>query len=203
LNNSLKSQRSPIDKTRIGYKKEHTVVEQKFTSLEKKIDGRPQSVAPNLRKVNEENSKKNDYFQIRDENQGLRRTSPHRRRRNPRYKGIFFGNFYSCHNFGHKATYCRVYGRNVPNKNKDMTNSNIKFYNFYNYGHIARYCDMKKTHRPRLTKVWRRKSEVRNKKYEEDMAPKIDEAGNIRMMGEVPNKECENQSLAYKVDQAQ
>jgi len=53
LNKSIKSRRSPIDKTRIGYKREHSFVEEKFTSLETKIDERPQSVAPNLIKVNE------------------------------------------------------------------------------------------------------------------------------------------------------
>jgi len=73
-----------------------------------------------------------------------------------------------------------------------MTNSNIKFYNFYNYGHIARDCDMTKPHMPRLTKVWRRKYAAQNKKDEEDIALEIDEVGNIIMMGEVPNKECEN-----------
>ena len=61
LNKSIKSRRSPIDKTRIGYKREHSFVEEKFTSLETKIDERPQSVAPNLRKNNKGNSKKNDY----------------------------------------------------------------------------------------------------------------------------------------------
>jgi hypothetical protein len=62
---------------------------------------------------------------------------------------------------------------------------------------------MAKPHRPRLKKVWRIKYEVQNKKYEEYIQHEIDEVGNRRMMGEVPNKECENQSLAYKVDQAQ
>jgi len=93
---------SPIDKTIIGYKKDHIVVEEEFTSIEKKIDGRPQSVAPNLRKFNEENNKRNHYFQIRDGNQALRRTSPQIILRNRRYQGIFSGNCYSCHNFGHK-----------------------------------------------------------------------------------------------------
>jgi hypothetical protein len=52
-------------------------------------------------------------------------------------------------------------------------------------------------------KVWRRKSEVQNKEDEENIAPEIDEVENRRMMGEVSNKECENQIFAYKMDQAQ
>jgi hypothetical protein len=52
-------------------------------------------------------------------------------------------------------------------------------------------------------KTWRRKSEVQSKKDDEDIAPEIDEVDNRRMMGEVPNKECENQSFSYEVDQAQ
>jgi hypothetical protein len=68
-------------------------------------------------------------------------------------------------------------------------------------GHVARDCDMKRHVIPRLRKVWRRKSEVQSKKDDEHIAPKIDKVDNRRMMGEVPNKECENQSFPYKVDQ--
>jgi hypothetical protein len=43
------------------------------------------------------------------------------------------------------------------------------------------------------------KFEMKNKKYNENIAPEIDK----KMMGEMPNKEYEHQSCAYKVDQAQ
>lgn len=61
LDSILKPKKSPSDKTGIGYKNEHTIEVKEFTSLEKKIDGRPQSVALNLSKINEENNKKKDY----------------------------------------------------------------------------------------------------------------------------------------------
>jgi hypothetical protein len=50
--------------------------------------------------------------------------------------------------------------------------------------------------------IWR-KFKVQNKKYDEDIAPEIDAVDNRRMMGEFSNKECENQSFSYEVDQAQ
>ena len=47
------------------------------------------------------------------------------------------------------------------------------------------------------------KSKVQRKKDDEDIAPEIDKINNRRMRGEVSDKEYENQSYAYKVDQSQ
>ena len=52
-------------------------------------------------------------------------------------------------------------------------------------------------------KTWKRKSEVPNKKDDENIAPEIDEVNNRRLVGKTSNKEYNNQSYAYKVDQTQ
>jgi hypothetical protein len=51
--------------------------------------------------------------------------------------------------------------------------------------------------------IWRRKSKLQRKKDDEDIEPEIDKINNRRMMGEVSDKEYENQSYPYKVEQAQ
>jgi hypothetical protein len=52
-------------------------------------------------------------------------------------------------------------------------------------------------------KIWRRKEKVQMQKNDEDIAPKFDKIDNRSMMGEMSDKVYENQSYAYKVDQAQ
>jgi hypothetical protein len=52
-------------------------------------------------------------------------------------------------------------------------------------------------------KIWKIKIEVQRKKDDEYIAPGIDEVNNRRMVGKNSNKEYNNQSYAYKVDQAQ
>ena len=42
-----------------------------------------------------------------------------------------------------------------------------------------------------------------NKKDDEYIAPELDEVNNMKMVGKTSNKEYNNQSYAYKVDQAQ
>ena len=48
-----------------------------------------------------------------------------------------------------------------------------------------------------------KKTKVQRKKNDEDIAPKFDKIDNRSMMDEVSDKVYENQSYAYKVDQAQ
>ena len=52
-------------------------------------------------------------------------------------------------------------------------------------------------------KTWKIKSEVSNKKDDENITPEIDEVNNRIFVGKTSNKEYNNQSYAYKVDQAQ
>jgi hypothetical protein len=52
-------------------------------------------------------------------------------------------------------------------------------------------------------KTWKIKYEVPNKKDDENIAPEIDEVNNRILVGKTSNKEYNNQSYAYKVDQTQ
>ena len=52
-------------------------------------------------------------------------------------------------------------------------------------------------------KTWKRKSEVPNKKDDGNIAPEIDEVNNRILVGKNSNKEYNNQSYTYKVDQTQ
>ena len=49
-----------------------------------------------------------------------------------RYQQIFFGHFYSCNNFGHKALNCRAYGKFRDYKNNAFSNKpKVRNHNFF------------------------------------------------------------------------
>ena len=54
----------------------------------------------------------------------------------------------------------------------------------HNYVHIAQNCGMTRSPRPRLTKVWKRKSEVQTKKDEENLELEVIPANERRMSKE-------------------
>jgi hypothetical protein len=149
LEDILNCQRSPYDKTGIGYgtKQEPTVEKEKFRSSIKENDGKLQNVANNLRNFNEENCKEKDCDRLRGAKKRPRRTAPLRRQTVPRDQSIFHGYFYTCNNYGHKAIHCRAHDRNTQVKNRGMVSFKIQCYNYHKYGHIARDC----------RQVWRRK----------------------------------------------
>jgi hypothetical protein len=152
-------------------------------------------------------------------------------RRNPSNinQYIFLGYCYSCNNYGHKAVHCKSYRKYNPrnvqryenNKNNaerrnynsfsPLQDFNIECQNCNNYGHKASECRFPKYSmkesisniKENYKKIWRRKAKVQRKKNDEDIAPEIDKIDNKRMMGKVSDKTYENQSYAYKVDQAQ
>jgi hypothetical protein len=146
------------------------------------------------------------------------------RRNTPKH--LFIGCCYSYNNFGHKAVHCKAYGqynhRNIQRykNNNYMTekrnynlfsplqNFNIECKKCNNYGHKTRECrlpmqSLKTNPNRQNKKTWKRKSEVSNKKDDENIAPEIDEVNNRRLVGKTSNKEYNNQSYAYKVDQTQ
>jgi hypothetical protein len=90
-----------------------------------------------------------------------------------------------------------------------LQNFNIECKKCNNYGHKIRECRLPmqslKTGNPNKQnkKTWKIKSEVSNKKDDENIAPKIDEVNNRILVGKTYNKEYNNQSYAYKVDQTQ
>ena len=90
-----------------------------------------------------------------------------------------------------------------------MQNFNIECQKCNNYGHktIESRLPMQslKIGNPNKLnkKVWKRKSKVPRKKDNEYISPEIDEVNNRRLVGKTSNKEYNNQSFAYKVDQTQ
>jgi hypothetical protein len=103
LDEILESQRSPCDKSGLGYKEEATHVEE--------ITSKKHEVSP---------SKKEDNVEKKPSTQGkenFKRTNQGRHQEaifgtpNQRYESIFHGNCYSCNEYGHKSFECRSYER--------------------------------------------------------------------------------------------
>jgi hypothetical protein len=231
LNDILNRQRSPNDKIGLGYTQDSTCMTQRTNKIpisyadalksslrreNNKEKMKPLKIVPNKQKsalpTKEKCDKKNTI-----------------NRRNPPNRYIFIGYCYSCNNYGHKAIHYKVYGqynhRNVQRYKNNKYNAEKRNYNSFsplqnfniecqrcnNYGHKANECRLPKysmkasisSINENYKKIWRRKSKVQRKKNDEDVTPKIDKINNRRMMSEVSDKEYENQSYAYKLDQAQ
>jgi hypothetical protein len=228
LNDILNNQRSPSNKTGLGYDQKKFNKGSNFTYQE--INKNPKSYATTLQSsFRKQESKirtdlKQQKYVLPSEKNEYRWNTITRKTPPKRHQNIFLGYCFSCNNFGHKAVHCKAYGRynlrNVQRYKNNKNNTEKRNYNSFsplqnfnvecqrcnNYDHITNKCRLStKTNilNYKDKKVWRRKSEVQNKEDEENIAPEIDEVENRRMMGEVSNKECENQSFSYKVDQAQ
>jgi hypothetical protein len=119
-----------------------------------------------------------------------------------RYESVFNGYFFSCNEYGHKALDCRHHGR----KQIGRFNNNIRCWNCNHVGHIVAHCytmrcyscgeyghkayncwnsrkhSIRNASHNMTTrvnkKIWKIKSQVPNKKDEENIAPEIDEVNN-------------------------
>jgi hypothetical protein len=103
LNEFLESQRSPYDKSGLGYKKEATHAEE---STSKKHEVSPSNKENNVAEKPSTQGKET-----------FKRTKQGRYREaifgtpNQRYESIFHGHCYSCNGYGHKYFECRDYER--------------------------------------------------------------------------------------------
>jgi hypothetical protein len=177
LDEILSSQRSPNNKTGLGYTQGLTgsvkrpisyadALKSPLRRKDNKESMMPLETVPNKHKsatpTKEKDDKKNTIT-----------------RRNPsnRYQYIFLGYCYSCNNFGHRAIYCKSYrGHNPKNVqrsqkfNTEKRNYNsfspLQDYNMeclkYNkYGHEASECRLskyvKEINIPNNKKVWKKK----------------------------------------------
>jgi hypothetical protein len=123
LDEILSSQRSPNDKTGLGYNDSL-----KTTKQEKEVENdetnTPEQVEQQDRKLefrrNETSRRSSPIRYERNHYEGNYRridreprwTTPQRRSLTPRYQNFFLGHCYTCGNFGHKAINCRINERN-------------------------------------------------------------------------------------------
>jgi hypothetical protein len=125
LDDIINSQKSHLDKSRLGYNQTEKGSSSKTTEKEtnpksyaetikedRKIYKEDYRDTPPPRRFRFQNQQQTDRPQ---EEEGFIRAPPFRRSSTPRYQTIFFGLCYACNNFGHKAVNCRANNRNSNN----------------------------------------------------------------------------------------
>jgi hypothetical protein len=125
LDDIISSQKSHLDKSRLGYNQTEKGSSSKTTEQEtnpksyaetikedRKIYKEDYRDTPPPRRFRFQNQQQIDRPQ---EEEGFIRAPPFRRSSTPRYQTIFFGLCYACNNFGHKVVNCRANNRNNNN----------------------------------------------------------------------------------------
>jgi hypothetical protein len=229
LDEIISSQRSQKNKTSFGYTQDSTSTSQgsikRAISYADALKGssRREDNKGNMIPLNIVSHKQKSTFPTKVKNDKKNTIT----RRNPLNKYLFIGYCYSCNNFGHKVVHYKAYGQynnrnfqiyknnryNTEKRNYNsftpLQNFNIECKKCNNYGHKNRECRLPmqslKIGNPNKQnkKTWKIKSEVPNKKYDENIAPEIDEVNNRILVGKTSNNEYSNQSYAYKADQTQ
>jgi hypothetical protein len=103
LDEILESQRSPCDKSGLGYKEEATHAK---ASTSEKHEVSPSKKEDNVAKQPSTQGKENFKRTKQERHQEAISGTP-----NKRYESIFHGNCYSCNGYGHKSFDCRYYER--------------------------------------------------------------------------------------------
>ena len=110
LDKILDCQRSPLDKTGLGYKKNKEKLEDDTWSLKTPVAGPSTSKAVPKAPAHDNkefgSSKMKQGVRSVHQSNFIKETAPR-----PRYESGFNGYCYCCSNFGHKAMDCRFYGR--------------------------------------------------------------------------------------------
>jgi hypothetical protein len=161
LNGILNCQRLPLEKIGLGYnKRKEAANEEASTSSKQSSEERTKNYADTLRKsIKFENNKKEEQYvphkAISPHKDERWETISSRHNHTIMYQNYFFGYFYSCNGFGHKAIDCRknVRGSYMRKNNRDthelsrrnynsfppLLNCNIICYNCNNLRHIAKF----------------------------------------------------------------
>jgi hypothetical protein len=129
LDEILEIQRSPCDKSRLGYKEEATHVEE---STSKKHEVSPSKKEDNVAKQRSTQGKENFKRTKQGRHQEAIFGTPKQR-----YESIFHGHCYSCNEYGHKAFECRSYERIYNGRFHNI----IRCWRCDKVGHIAIHCN--------------------------------------------------------------
>ena len=172
LDDILSHQRSPRDKSGLGYARESSSKNYNASNnkdvrkpkrnvdspssnkgKEKSQDNYGRNPTPRRLANGVKNTKGNEYHQKFQRQKDFRITS--RKSSSPRYQSIFLGYCYSCTNFGHMAKDCRAYHKDMYNgpcqsprnnfarRSYDFSFMNkMECFNFHNIGHMARDCNL-------------------------------------------------------------
>jgi hypothetical protein len=143
LDEILDSQRSPHDKSGLGYNKEVAHLE---ASPSKKHEVSP-SFSKGGRNVSSKTStKSNETFKrtkkgrhqesIFTPQSKFRRETPSRWTPKQRYENVFHGHCFSCNEYGHKALDCRHYARKYVGR----FHNTLRCWGCNQVGHIAAHC---------------------------------------------------------------
>jgi hypothetical protein len=164
LDEILESQRSPCDKSGLGYKGEDTHVEARSS--------KKHEVSP---------SKKEDIVAKKPSTQGKENFKSTKKR----YESIFHGPFYSCNGYGHKAFECRSYERRYNGRFYNNTRcwrcdqvghivvhcNSMRYYSCSGFGHKSQECwnTRRKSMMRTSHRMARRRNEVRKGDIFENM----------------------------------
>jgi hypothetical protein len=129
LDEILESQRSPCDKSGLGYKEEATHVE---ASTSKKHEVSPSKKEDNVEKKPSTQGKENFKRTKQGRHQEAIFGTPKQR-----YESIFHGHCYSCSEYGHKYFECRSYERRYNGR----FHNTIRCWRCDQVGHIVVHCN--------------------------------------------------------------
>jgi hypothetical protein len=140
LNEILDSQRSPNDKSGLGYNKEATHVE---ASTSKKHEVSPSLSKDGNNVASQPSTQGKESFKRTKKGRHQeaiftpqRRETPSRWTPKKRYENVFHGHCYSCNEYGHKALECIFYAR----RDNERFHNTIRCWRCNQVGHIASHC---------------------------------------------------------------
>jgi hypothetical protein len=140
LNEILDIQRSPNDKSGLGYEKDATDVEES-TSKEHEVSPSFPKYGNNVASQPSIQGKENFKIKNKGRHQEAiftpqRRETPSRWTPKQRHENVFHGHYYSCNKHGHTTLECRYYAR----RDNERFHNTLRCWGCNQVGHIAAHC---------------------------------------------------------------